>query len=240
MKETFLIILALFLVGCNQEKALDGKLILENAIVKHDSLGNWNKIKLELHIQEPRISNPYRYSILTLNNSNNSFKLKRNRDQYISEHIIDSNGISFTLLNGKTEVDSILIKKYRLNPSRNIGYKNFYQLLYGLPMSLNNHLKEIIKISENVFNEEECYKIEMELKEPMISKYWNLFVSKSDMEVKGIEIILPDKPDGGERIYFDRLMTVDGGIKIPRIRHWHEFKDDTYSGTDLIIKELKE
>jgi hypothetical protein len=239
MKAIFLIVLVLFLVGCNQEKVHDGKLILEKAIVKHDSLSNWNKAKLNLHIQEPRISNPYRYSILTLDNSNNSFKLKRNRNQYISEHIINSNGNSFTLLNGKTEIDSILIKKYRLDTSRNIGYKKFYQLLYGLPMSLNNYLKEIIRTSENIFNEEECYKIEMQLKEPMISEYWNLFVSKSDMEIKGIEILLPDKPDGGERIYFDKLITVDG-IKIPRIRHWHEFKDDTYSGSDLIIKELTE
>ncbi|MEL6812003.1 MAG: DUF6503 family protein [Bacteroidota bacterium] len=239
MKEIFLVVLILFLVGCNEEKVIDGKLILEKAIVEHDSLSNWNKVKLNLHIQEPRISNPYRYSIITLDNSNDSFKLKRNRDQYISEHIVNSDGNSFTLLNGQTAVDSILIKKYRLNAARNIGYKNFYKLLYGLPMSLNNYLEEIITTSESIFNEEECYKIEMQLKEPVISEYWNLFVSKSDLEIKGIEILLPDKPDGGDRIYFDKLITV-GGIKIPRVRHWHEFKDDTYSGTDLIIKELKE
>jgi len=237
MKETVLIILSLFLFGCNQEKILDGELILKETIVKHDSLNYWNKAKLSLHIQEPRISNPYRYSLLKLDNSNNSFKLTRNRDLNISEHIIDSNGNSFTILNGKTETDSLLIKKYRLDASRNIGYKNFYQLLYGLPMSLNNSLKQIISTSENLFNEEECYKIEMELKEPVISKYWNLFVSKSSMEIKGIEIILPDKPDGGDRIYFDGLINVNG-MKIPRIRHWHQFKDDTYSGSDLIIKEL--
>ena len=129
MKETVLIILSLFLFGCNQEKILDGELILKETIVKHDSLSYWNKAKLSLHIQEPRISNPYRYSLLKLDNSNNSFKLTRNRDLNISEHIIDSNGNSFTILNGKTETDSLLIKKYRLDASRNIGYKNFYQLL---------------------------------------------------------------------------------------------------------------
>lgn len=239
MKKIFLIVLTLFLAGCNQEKTLDGKLILENTIAKHDSLNNWNNTKLNLHIQEPRISNPYRYSILNLDNSNNSFKLKRNRDQHISEHIVDSNGNSFTLLDGKTETDSILIKKYRLEAKRNIGYMNFYQLLYGLPMSLNNYLKEIISTSETVFNKEECYKIGMQLKESIISNQWNLFISKSTMEIKGIEIIVPGKPDGGERIYFDKLITVDG-IKIPQIRHWHKLKNDSYSGSDLIIKELKE
>lgn len=192
---------------------------------------------MNLHIQEPRIANPHRYSILQLDNSTDFFKLSRNRDQHISEHVIDNNGNSFVLLNGKAETDTALIKKYRLDASRNIGYKSFYQLLYGLPMSLNDSLKEIVSVSESVFNEEQCFKIEMELKEPVISKFWNLFVSRSTMEIKGVEIIVSDKPDGGERIYFDGLIMVNG-IKIPRIRHWHELKSNTYSGTDVIIKEL--
>lgn len=239
MKITILTALVFFLFGCNREKILEGKLILEKTIAVHDSLNSWNETKLNLHIQEPRISNPHRYSILELNNSTNFFKLSRNRDQYVSEHIIDSIGNSFVLLNGKVETDTTLIKKYRLDASRNIGYRNFYQLFYGLPMSLNNSLKEIIGVSESVFNGENCYKIEMELKETMISKFWNLFVSSSNMAIKGVEIIVHDKPDGGERIYFDESITVNG-IKIPRIRHWHELKSDTYSGTDLIIKELNQ
>ncbi|MEM1337541.1 MAG: DUF6503 family protein [Bacteroidota bacterium] len=232
-----LAVFVLFLFGCNQDKALDGKLILEKTITQHDALNSWNKTKLNLHIQEPRIANPHRYSILQLDNSTDFFKLSRNRDQHISEHVIDNNGNSFVLLNGKAETDTALIKKYRLDASRNIGYKSFYQLLYGLPMSLNDSLKEIVSVSESVFNEEQCFKIEMELKEPVISKFWNLFVSRSTMEIKGVEIIVSDKPDGGERIYFDGLIMVNG-IKIPRIRHWHELKSNTYSGTDVIIKEL--
>ena len=141
MKETILTVLVLFLFGCNQEKVLDGKLILEKTITKHDSLNSWNETKMSLHIQEPRIANPHRYSILQLNNSTGFFKLSRNRDQHISEHVIDSSGNSFVLLNGKSEIDTTLIKKYRLDASRNIGYKTFYQLLYGLPMSLNDSLE---------------------------------------------------------------------------------------------------
>ena len=121
MKETFFAILVLFLLGCNQEKMLDGELILKKTIIEHDSLSNWDKTSLYIHIQEPRISNPQRYSILNLDNSTNTFKLARNRDQYISEHIIDSNGNSFVLLDGKTEIDTILIEKYRLDAARNIG-----------------------------------------------------------------------------------------------------------------------
>lgn len=239
MKVKILGILALLLLGCNQEKELSGKIILRKTIMKHDSLNSWDKTKLAIHIQEPRISKPHRYSILKLDNSTNSFELSRNREQHVSKHIIDSLGNNFVLLDGKTEIDTVSIKKYRLDSSRNIGYKNFYKLLYGLPMSLNHSLKKIIGTSEKTFNEEECYKIEIELKEAVISEYWNLYVSKSDMMVKGIEIIFPDSLDKGERIYFDELIVLNG-MKIPRIRHWHKYYDDAYSGTDIIIKELKE
>lgn len=237
MKKIILVIVVLFIFGCNKEKVLDGEIILNKTITKHDSLNLWSKAKFDLHIQEPRISNPHRYSILKLDNSANTFKLSRNRGQHISEHIVDSQGNSLVLLDGKIEIDSILIKKYRLDPSRNIGYKNFYQLLYGLPMSLKSSYEKIVNTSDSFFNGDECYKIKIILKEPMISKYWNLFVSKSNMKVKGIEIIYPDRPNEGERIYFDKLIIING-IKIPRIRHWHELKDDSYSGTDLIVKEL--
>lgn len=238
MKTSFIIILGLFFLGCNQNKVLDGEIILKKAIIKHDSLNSWDKTKFEIHIQEPRIANPKRFSILKLDNSINTFELSRNRDQHMSKHIIDSSGKSFVLLDGKEEIDSVLIKKYRLSSSRNIGYKNFYKLMYGLPMSLNHSLGKIIHASEKTFKSEECYKIEMELKESIISKYWNLYISKSSMMAIGIEIIFPNDSNKGERLYFDELIIVNG-IKIPRIRHWHELKDDTYSGSDLIIKELE-
>lgn len=237
MKASILLISVLLIFGCKQEETLDGKQILEQTIAQHDPSNAWNETQLYLHIQEPRIANPQRYSILALDNATNSFRLSRNRDQYLSEHIIDGSGNSTVLLNGETNIDTALVNKYRLDPARNIGYKNFYHLLYGLPMSLNSSLEKIIEVSETEFNQESCYQITIELKEPMISKFWNLLVSKSSMEVKGVEIIIPDNPDAGERLYFEGLITVNG-IKIPRIRHWHELKNDTYSGTDIIVKEL--
>lgn len=237
MRLSGLIILITILISCKSEKPLDGNLILNQSIAVHDSSNSWSKTVLNLHIQEPRVSNPYRYSIVKLDNSLNTFELTRNRGQHISKHIIDSLGNSFVLFDGKIETDTAVMNKYRLDVSRNFGYRNFYQLFYGMPMSLSSSLEKITKTSENTFNEVDCYKIEMELKEAVISKYWCLYVSKSDLQVVGLEIVFPDNPNAGERLYFDQLILVNG-LKIPRIRHWHELNDDAYSGTDLIIKEI--
>ena len=232
-------ILIFILSACNQEKSLDGLQILNESITAHDSSGTWNRASLNLYIQEPRVSNPLRYSILKLDNSKNTFELSRNRDEYVSKHVIESDGNSFTLLDGKKEIDTSLIKKYRLDPQRNIGYKNFYQLMYGLPMSLNSYMEKIVSTTEVVFNKEQCYKIEVELKEPMISKHWIIYISKANNRITGIEIVFPDKPNEGDRLYFEGIIKIDG-IKIPRIRHWHELKNDAYSGSDIIVKEIME
>ncbi|MBS9463046.1 hypothetical protein KIM67_11540 [Flagellimonas sp. 389] len=224
--------------GYGQEPKLHGRSILEKAMTVHDSLDKWKAASLNFHIQEPRISNPHRYSILKLDNSKNTFELTRNRETHISKHIIESDGNSIVLLDGKVETDTVLIKKYRLDASRNIGYKNFYKLLYGLPMSLENMIGSVLQTSNSNFNDESCYKVEIELKDAIISKFWNVYISKTDMTLKGVDLVFPNKPEKGDRIYFEGIIEIDG-IKIPRIRHWHELKDDSYSGSDLIIKELQ-
>ena len=109
--------------------------------------------------------------------------------------------------------------------------------MYGLPMSLSNSIEKIIETSEKTFSKEDCYKIEIELKENIITKYWNIYISKSNKKLVGIEIIFPDNPNKGDRLYFEGIIDING-MKIPRIRHWHELKNDDYSGSDIIIKEL--
>lgn len=237
MRLTLLGVVLLSIFGYSQEVKLNGKQILQQSITEHDPLNVWNHTKLHLHIQEPRISNPHRYSILQIDNSTNTFELSRNRDQYISKHSIKSDGNAYTLLNDKKVTDTLLIKKYRLETSRVINYKKFYTLFYGIPMSLNTSIKKITNTTTAMFNRENCYKIEVELTEKMISKYWNIFISKSNYIIKGIEIIFPNQPNKGDRIYYNDSITVNG-IKIPRIRNWHELSDDSYSGTDIIIKEI--
>ena len=107
---------------------------------------------MKIHMQEPRTLNPHRYSVVGLNNSDSTFRLERNRGEHISEHIIDKEGNSSVLMNGKVVTDTALINKYRLDPSRNTGYREFYQVFYGLPMSLKDRILEINNVSETKFN----------------------------------------------------------------------------------------
>ena len=227
----------LMAAGCQKQAELNPEHILQESIEYHDPHAHWDKTLLHVHIQEPRLSNPGRYSILKLNNASNSFELTRNREKHISLHRIDSLGNSSVFLDGKEEIDTVLIKKYRLNPERNEGYKMFYQLLYGLPMSLGKFQKGLVSVTESKFNNTDAYRIEMELNESVISSHWIVYFSQINKEIIGIEIIFKDEPEKSERLYFEGQIIVND-IRIPRIRHWLESKNDKYLGSDLIIKNL--
>lgn len=49
-------------------------------------------------------------------------------------------------------------------------------------------------------------------------------------------MIFLDDNTKGERLYFDKSITING-ITIPRIRHWYEMNDE-FSGSDIILKQL--
>ena len=227
----------LILFSCGEKTTLTSAKILENGIKKHDPNNEWKSAKIDVHIQEPRIQNPERYSIVKLNNKNGSFELQRNRETSISKHIIDENGSTKTLLDNKASTDSLLIQKFRLDPKRNLGYKRFYQLLLGLPMSLQDENITLNKeVSEVIYNSKKAYKISLELEKPMFSKNWNLYFSVDNFTLLGIEMIFLEDKNKGERLLFDSKIKI-GEMILPRIRHWHEL-DNTYSGSDIIIKEL--
>lgn len=220
-----------------KEKLPSAKEILDKSVQIHDPNKQWYSSSFNVYIQEPRIGNPKRYSEVKLDNKNDAFELKRNREQHISTHIV-SKEKAITYLDDKIETDTTLIKKYRLEPKRNKRYQRFYKVLLGLPMSLEREIAELGLVEEVFFNKENSYKVAVKLKEPLFSENWNLFFSKKNYKLIGIEMIFPDDPTKGERLTFDGEYIVNSSIIIPRIRHWKEL-NDTYMGSDILIENVE-
>ncbi|WP_191859518.1 DUF6503 family protein [Hanstruepera ponticola] len=235
-----------------ENKQLTGESILEKSIQFHDINNEWKTANFKVVIEEPRIGNQFRNSIVELDNKSNYFKLQRNRGDSISTHISQNNNYS-SLLNGQIITDSLLIKKYRLDPKRNKGYHRFYKTLLGLPMSLDDENKTIKQVEEITFNSIQSYKITIELeesiaggtvlntvksfknrKESLFSKDWILYVAKNDFRIIGLEMIYLDDPNAGGRIIFEGDFNINN-ISIPRIRHWREL-DNSYNGSDILME----
>jgi hypothetical protein len=222
----------------NKSACKNGSYILEQSQQFHDPHGHWQEAELSLHIQEPRIQNPGRYSIVNLNNASGYFKLDRSRDAHISSHIVAADGTASVLWNGSEYFSKDLIEKYRLQTSRCAGYQQFYQLMYGLPMTLDEQLvKTVGKVETIERNGQQVFAVDIELKEAMISKHWRVLIAVDNFQVLGLELFHPDDPTQGEILTFDDLVEVDG-IQMPRIRHWYDMEAQ-YLGSDIIVKEIK-
>lgn len=214
--------------------------LLNKSIAHHDPDGKWSETKLNVHIQEPRIRNSYRYSIVRMDNASGSFELSRNRGEHISTHIINGDGSSEAVLDGEKITDSDLISQYRLGKEMNMTYKNMYDMMLGLPMSLTDeNIAEYGSVENTEFNDEQAKRVSIVLKNELFSKYWNIMLSAGNSSILGIEIYFPDDPEKGERLYFDGEFEFDG-IRVPRFRHWHEYSDDSYSGSDVIVRGVTE
>ncbi|CAL2088266.1 DUF6503 family protein [Tenacibaculum sp. 190524A05c] len=235
----FFFLLTIVFLGCQAKEQLPtSSEILAKSIGIHDPNGNWEKASFSIYIQEPRVGNAKRFSEVKMNNRENSFELKRNRDEHISTHIVQKDGRLLTYLNDQVETDSLLVKKYRLQPERNTGYQRFYNVLLGLPMSLQSDGVIVSKdVVETTFNKEESYKLNVIFNKPLFSKHWNVFIAKKSDKIIGLEMVFPDDPTKGERLVFEGEFQISDDIKIPRIRHWREL-DDTYAGSDIILKSL--
>ncbi|MCF2874807.1 MULTISPECIES: DUF6503 family protein [unclassified Tenacibaculum] len=236
MKKLAAVLSIFTIVACGtKETKLEGKLLIEKSNQFHDKNEKWSNAVLKIHIQEPRVGNYKRYSVVSLDNKNNTFELQRNRDHHISTHKVTHKG-NLTLLNDSIVTDSILIKKYRLEPNRNGRYHRFYKVLLGLPMSLKNETFVIGKAEKATFNNKESYIVPIELKEPLFSKNWNLYFSLKDYKMIGLEMIFPNEPTKGERLIFEGTFQIDDMI-LTRIRHWRELNNE-YAGSDIIVDSI--
>ncbi len=220
--------------------AMSGEEILQKSQMMHDPQQVWGDLTYRVKIVEPRLQNPGRLSIVQMNNSNGAFELMRSRDEYFSKHVVDAEGKATVYFDDQLEFPDSLVNKYRLDPARNNSYRNFYQVLLGLPMSLDERwVAKIGSVETKRFNDFACYKIEIELKEAMFSKHWFIYIDQASFKYRGMELVFPEDASKGETLYFSGEIDIKG-VKIPRTRHWHEYSGGSYSGSDIILEQLDE
>ncbi len=236
---TSLLLIALLTWAPNiQAQTTSGEELLKKSKSYHDPDGNWGNQVLRLHIQEPRPQTPFRFSELTLDLNTGAFNLGREYEVGSVVRVITESGEAKVLVNGSEEFSEEIKEELRLDASRNSGYRSFYRLMQGIPMSLDDStVKEIGKVREEVIDKKAVLAISIELKEPMISSNWLLYISKEDYSVVALRFLHHDTEREDEMIVFDGIYEFEN-IRVPRFRHWYEADSREYSGSDIIVKEL--
>lgn len=235
--------LILFINSCENPKEkeqLTAEEILKLSQQHHDPNGYWDQTKFSAHIQEPRTMNPLRYSKIEMDNETGAFTLVRDSEAGPIERMIGEEGTPSVLLNGSSDFTEEQREEFRLDEQRNFGYRSFYALMYGLPMSLTDEVVENIgNLQTTTYEGEEVYSIHIELKESMISKRWELMINREGHSLVALKFDHADDPDWpDEVIEFDGSYSWDG-ITIPRFRHWYEIETTEYLGSDVILSPIK-
>ncbi|MBO6525277.1 MAG: hypothetical protein JJ971_15725 [Balneolaceae bacterium] len=237
----FTLVVMLFLLGTSSSglaQEITSEFVLEESMKFHDPESKWSQVTLAIHIQEPRIQNPGRYSKLIMDMATGSFSLSREYEIGEVERIISDEGEAIVLVNGSANYSEEVKEEYRLASSRNEGYRTFYEMLGGFPMSLRSDLvKDFSRYSnEEVFGTE-YFMIEFTLKESIISDRWQVYFSKKDYSVQALKFVHDDPDEEDEIVLFDGRYFWEG-ITIPRYRHWYLSESKEYLGSDIIVKEL--
>ena len=214
--------------------------ILSQVNKVYDADQRWSGSAIHIHIQEPRIGNPARYTKLRMDHAADYFEMERQKDIGTIKRIITPKKESKISVNGQIDLSPEIQEKYALNLQRTQRSRNFYTIMYGLPMSINDTFWKTIEPAQKAhFEGQEVYRINIELKEEMISKHWTLITSVATNKLLAIEFNHPEDPENaGEFIKFHEEYEFDG-IKIPRVRNWYAQGTNEYLGTDVIVKDLE-
>ena len=241
MNKLFVLIVFAIFLACDDSSLppQPGQELISKSQKFHDPNEQWKQTELAIHIREPRLGNPGRFSLLKFSIDSSYFELTREIEPGMASRIVES-GISEVLLNGAPITSDETKERFGLSEQRNEGYKRFYEMMYGLPMSLSEEKITFIGNGQIVqFNGENVYQIEITLEEKLISKDWVLMLSDKNFSLKALILNHNDSEQDDELIIFDGEYPYQG-INIPRFRHWYRVNSNEYRGSDIIVKELIE
>ncbi|MCB0567698.1 MAG: hypothetical protein KDD01_25300 [Phaeodactylibacter sp.] len=212
--------------------------VLQRSLQFHDPQDKWPGAALHFVIDEPRIQNPGRLSEVFLNNTEGTFSINRRYgNTLVTRGIIrDScyNLVDSVLVSPE---DTAMMRLHRLECERTQGYRGFYQLLNGMPMSL--HAPEVNLLPETVedtFAGRKTLQITARFNDPVMSEEWVFYFAPDNYQLLGYGYAAEG---AGEYIRLDGLVLIDD-MKLPRMRHWYSQANGAYLGSDIyvIVKEL--
>lgn len=212
--------------------------VLQRSIQFHDPQDKWPGAALHFVIDEPRIQNPERLSEVFLNNTEATFAINRRYgNTLVTRGIIRDSCYSLVDSVLVSPEDTATIRLHRLECERTQGYRNFYRLLNGMPMSL--HVPEVQLLPEtgqDTFGGKPALRITARFNDPVIGEEWAVYFDPDNYQLLGYGYAAEG---AGEYIRLDGLAEA-GGMKLPRMRHWYNRMDNSYLGSDIyvIIEEL--
>jgi hypothetical protein len=221
-------------------QTLTGTQLLDKAIAYHDPNDHWTTFHNVLNVTMKTPNEADRVSKISINLPQHFFKVQATKDGTTTEFTIDKGNCSLAI-NGKTQLTDEELKKHNLNCERANLYKNYYTYLYGLPMKLKDNGTVIHdKVEEKSFKGKTYLVLKVTYDKTVGSDVWYFYFNPKTYAMEIYQFFKTDtngqlKTDSGEYILLSDIELIND-IKMPKARAWYYNKDDSYLGTDTLIR----
>ncbi len=228
------ILVILLLIHCNKmlSQTLTPTELLNKSIQYHDPNGNWNTFNGAFKIDMTMDNGSQRRSELIINFPKDYFYLKTIQDTITTEYSVFKNKNSIVFC-GQKDMDSITLKKYKLNPERATLYKNYYTYLYGLPMKLKDKGTILNNVQLKKFHGKDYMVLQVTYDETVGKETWYFYFNPTSYALEVYQFFKDESKNDGEYILLSEEKLVNG-IKMPKIRQWYYNKTNQYLATDTL------
>lgn len=209
--------------------------IIEKSIEYHDPDGILLKKELNLDLIETRPNGADRNSTLVINIKKDRFELVRKNDGQVVKSEYKKGKVSYSI-DGEEDISKEDIEKHRLNDSRTIMLKNYYQYLWLLPMKLKDEGTNFNPLVKKVdFFGKTSLEVRVTYDPNVGNDVWYFYFNPETYALQGYRFYHDEEKNDGEYIILDNEVKYKN-IRLPKERKWYTHKEDKFLGTDILIE----
>lgn len=226
-----------FSVFCSAQNN-DAKQIIANSIKYHDPDSKLMTGDYTFKFDESRPDGKTNKSYIQMAPSKEKFKLMFFRDNDIFEYNINKSEVSI-VVNGESEYNDELKKKYKISTDRASRLKDYYLYLWHLPMKLNDPGTIISPhVNTTKFNNKMCYEIKVTYDENVGKDIWYFYFDTDTYALTAYRFYHDESANDGEYIFLEEEFSSDN-IRLPANRKWFTHKEDKFLGEDKLVALVK-
>ena len=209
--------------------------VIAKSIEYHDPQGKLMKNDVTLYLTETRPNGSDRKSEISFNIKKEKFTMNQQIDENRIISSYKKGEVNFEV-NGSSEVDTEMTKKYRLNADRLKMLRSYYQYLWLMPMKLmdkGTNLNPTVKTND--FFGKKSLEIRVTYDPDVGGDVWYFYFNPESYAMQGYRFYHDEVKNDGEYIILDEEVTFEN-VRLPKQRKWYTHKEDKFLGADILDK----
>lgn len=213
-----------------------GEEVVRRSIAFHDPQGQWGEGRWLLVLEEMRPGRSSRHTTLHFDFRKGIFVLSQKTDSHRLKRRLGADGTCTFSLDGRKKLRPEEVERYRPDCARTTLLRNYYDYLWGLPMTLRDPGTRIdAQVTTEHFNDRSCLRVRVTYPPEVGSDVWYFYFDPQTFALLGCRFYHDEAAGDGEFILFEDELTV-AGVRLPRKRHWFTNRDNRYLGTDILVE----